>query len=192
MQQRKTKIIATLGQSSCSKETIKDLLLAGMDVARISSRFISNTKRQSVLDNLHCAMSELGREIGVMLSLRESEIRFQTLDSSLELSKGDIVRIVFHDIHSHSTKVLKCNNRDLPDLVQPNDQLLIDFGKIIFTVIDVESYCKIRGTSSLTQVLADNVFTSDNSMVSTVHSSNDLNSGRTHARKPVREPKINK
>ena len=90
---RKTKIIVTLGEKSCKTEVLIDLIRAGMDVARISSRFLKIDK-QEVLDNLQEAMKITGIQVPVMLGLRESDIRIGTFNkASLRLHKGEIVRI---------------------------------------------------------------------------------------------------
>ena len=90
---RKTKIIVTLGQNSCSKEVLIELIRSGMDVARISNRFLKIDK-QEVLQNLKEAMEITGIQVPIMLGLRESDIRIGTFNkASLRLNKGEIVRI---------------------------------------------------------------------------------------------------
>jgi len=139
---RITKIIVTLGIHSSSQEELVQLIHAGMDVARISDRFLLTSNKTEVLRNLKAAMAETGKQVGVMLSLRESDIRFKTPEAGgvLQLHEGDIVKVVtdLADVVAGEKAVL-CNNKEFPLLVKPNDKLLIDFGKIIFTVIDVEN-----------------------------------------------------
>jgi len=139
---RITKIIVTLGIHSSSQEELVQLIHAGMDVARISDRFLLTSNKTEVLRNLKAAMVETGKQVGVMLSLRESDIRFKTPEAGgvLQLHEGDIVKVVtdLADVVA-GEKVVLCNNKEFPLLVKPNDKLLIDFGKIIFTVIDVEN-----------------------------------------------------
>mmetsp|Transcript_6729 Transcript_6729/g.11988 ORF Transcript_6729/g.11988 Transcript_6729/m.11988 type:complete len:509 (-) Transcript_6729:1214-2740(-) len=135
---RKTKIIATLGRTSSDKETIKAMIAAGMDVARISERFLSRPKEE-VLQNLREAIEETGVQIGLMFGLRESDIRIGSLDTEVQhIRVGQEVRIVMNAEYATGDCDLICNYRDFPKLVKPGDQLLIDFGRIIFTVIDVE------------------------------------------------------
>ena len=130
---RKTKIIVTLGQSSSSKQTLVELIHAGMDVARISDRFIKQDKTE-ILNNLREAMNETGKQVGVMVSLRESDIRIGTFkDSPVTLKKNEIVHI---SKKGNRNCALWCSNKDLFSFTQPGDKLLVDFGKIILTVLD--------------------------------------------------------
>jgi pyruvate kinase len=135
---RKTKIIVTLGPSSTSVEVLKALILGGMDMARISELYL--TDKQAVMDNLRTAIRETGIAVGVMLGLRESDMRVSRLASSavLQLDKGRTVHITTSPDHLPSECTLFCNNAELPKLVQPGDRLLIDFGKVALRVVSLE------------------------------------------------------
>ncbi|CAG9325760.1 pyk [Blepharisma stoltei] len=148
---RKTKIACTLGKASSSKEVIIDLINAGMDIARISDRFLEIDK-QTVLNNLRDAMKETGKHVGVMLGLRESDLRLGNFNSSisLKLRKGDFVRIYSSNLlEIKGENIIHCNNKEFPNLVDPGDKLLIDFGKIVFTVESIQNTNKPKFPSSL-------------------------------------------
>lgn len=152
MSLRKTKIACTLGKVSSSKEMIIELINAGMDIARISDRFLEIDK-QIVLTNLREAMVETGAHIGIMLGLRESDLRLGNFNSKIikKFSKGENVQIISsNNKNLEGDNILHCNNKELPSLVEPGDKLLIDFGKIIFTVISIENLH--RGHSSSTHI----------------------------------------
>ena len=55
----KTKIVATIGPSSRSKETIKNLILAGMDVARLNFSHGSHEEHLDNINNIRAANQEL-------------------------------------------------------------------------------------------------------------------------------------
>lgn len=135
---RKTKIIATLGVSTSSKEVLIELIRAGMDVARISHRFIKGDKEE-ILANLKEAIAETGIQVGIMLGLRESDIRFGTYQNTpLRLKKNDIIRVSTHADETDKSCTLWCNNKEFSSMVTPGDKLLVDFGKIILTVLSSE------------------------------------------------------
>ena len=145
---RKTKIIVTLGEKSSSKEMLVELIKAGMDIARISSRFLKIDK-QEVLNNLREAMEETQTQVGIMVGLRESDIRIGTYGkAALRLRKNDIVRVSTQPDYHSNTTTLWCNNKEFSSLVHPGDKLLVDFGKIILTVI-TEEYQASRSESCL-------------------------------------------
>lgn len=177
---RKTKIACTLGKSSSSKEVLTELLRAGMDIARISDRFLTIDK-QEVLSNLREAMEETGIQVGIMVGLRESDLRLGNPDSSdpLVLQKDDIVYITTTSVQGIDGPVIQCNNMEFPNLVNPGDSLLIDFGKIIFTVIEIKNLEKTndRGSSSeeLGVPLVKSMHEIINKPIVTHHRSDSLN-----------------
>ncbi|CAG9320328.1 unnamed protein product [Blepharisma stoltei] len=140
---RKTKIACTLGKSSSSKEVLIELLRSGMDIARISDRFLTISK-QEVLTNLREAMDEAGIHVGIMVGLRESDLRlgYHSSNEPLILQKEDTVQIITTPIAGIEGHAIQCNNMEFPNLVIPGDHLLIDFGKIVFTVIEIRDIVK--------------------------------------------------
>jgi pyruvate kinase len=144
---RKTKIIVTLGTSSSDIETLKALILGGMDMARLTDRFVSD--KQAVLDNLKAAVKATGIEVGVMISLRGSEMRVACLnpEESMTLNEGQIVTITTDRAYPDFGRTLYCNNTEFPSLVVPGDKLLIDFGKIVFSVVSLEETRAEEGRS---------------------------------------------
>lgn len=146
---RKAKIIATIGRASCQKSVLKEMIEAGMDAARITDRFLDSPK-EDVLQNIREAASEMGVHLGIMLSLRESDVRIgcDLQGNGILLEEGEIVRVssqTFTDITSE--KELKCNNKAFLRTVEVGDRLLVDFGKIILTVEGVEDVTSLTGAS---------------------------------------------
>lgn len=85
-----------------------------------------------------------------MLGLRESDLRLISpkQDEILHLTEGQTVKIQSNQKLVAGVDVLLCNNNEIAEIVQPGDQLLLDFGKIVFTVTDIETYieevCDVR------------------------------------------------
>ncbi|CAG9332554.1 unnamed protein product [Blepharisma stoltei] len=142
METRKTKIIMTVGKASSSKKALYELIKAGVDGIRLSTRFIRPEDKDLIMRNLREAEQEAKREVCVILSLRESDIRIGSPDpqNPIVLKEGDIVKIVNDASLVDDTNVAICNNRELPNLVKRDDKLLLEFGKVVFTVLNVELY----------------------------------------------------
>ena len=94
---RKTKIIATMGPAVASLEGVTELIVAGMDVARLNfSHGTRDTKRQTIRD-LRAAASERGRPIAILQDLagpKEGLVAVE-VDESLgfQLSRNRTVRV---------------------------------------------------------------------------------------------------
>lgn len=142
MEIRKTKILITIGKNSSSKEVLAELINAGVDGIRISTRFIRPDDRDRIMENLREAEIMANREICVILSLRESDIRIGSCnpETPIVLREGDIVHIASDPTYADETNVVLCNNREFPNLVNEGDKLIVEFGKLVLTVLSVETY----------------------------------------------------
>ncbi|CAG9331038.1 unnamed protein product [Blepharisma stoltei] len=148
METRKTKIIMTIGKASSSKDCLRELIKAGVDGIRISTRFIRPEDKDIIMRNLREAEIEAEREVCVILSLRESDIRIGSVDPKVPivLNVGDVLKIVNDASLADDLNVAVCNNREFPNLVHPGDKLLLEFGKIVLTVLNV-GVCMSRSQS---------------------------------------------
>ena len=88
---RKTKIVVTIGPATSGRETMRRLLVAGMDVARINT---SHTDRQGITDlvtDLRAAAEAEGRVLGILLDLAGPKIRVTGLTAEgRSLAEGDV------------------------------------------------------------------------------------------------------
>ncbi len=86
---RRAKIIATLGPSSNTIEKIKDLILAGMNVARINMSHGTHEGHAEVIRNIRQASEDIGIEVAILLDLQGPKIRVDKLDRPLEIKAGE-------------------------------------------------------------------------------------------------------
>lgn len=86
---RRAKIIATLGPASDTVEKIKELILAGMDVARVNMSHGTHDGHAKVISNIREASKISGKEVGVLLDLQGPKIRVDKVGQPLELQNGE-------------------------------------------------------------------------------------------------------
>lgn len=89
MGERRAKIVATLGPSSDSVEKIKELINAGINVARVNMSHGTHEGHAQVIKNIRQASDELDREVAILLDLQGPKIRVDKLPEPLELKKGE-------------------------------------------------------------------------------------------------------
>ena len=88
---RRAKIVATLGPCTSSIETIKEMIYAGMNIARVNMSHGDHDSHRLVIKNIRTASRELGnREVAILLDLCGPKIRVDTLDHPLKLHAGEI------------------------------------------------------------------------------------------------------
>ncbi len=114
---KKTKIIATVGPASASKQTIKRMIQAGMNGARINTAYGNMPQYQATIE----IVREVS-EIPVIIDLKGPEIRLRTSQKKT-LSKGDCLQVGFNGEEVSF-------NHNFYDEVEVGDVILIDNGKI--------------------------------------------------------------
>lgn len=139
---RRTKIVATLGPASSSPEKIEQLILAGMDVARLNfSHGEPDDHRQRV--RLVRTLSEKhGKYIAIMGDLQGPKIRIARFkETSIILLVGQ--HFTLSNRHPADEGDNTIVGIDYPSLVQdckPGDELLLDDGRVVLMVENVEEH----------------------------------------------------
>lgn len=86
---RKAKIVATLGPSSDTKEKIRELIQAGLNVARINMSHGDHNGHAKVIKTIRQVAKECGKSIGILLDLQGPKIRVDKLPKPFELNDGE-------------------------------------------------------------------------------------------------------
>src|SRR5690625_4654545 len=96
---RKTKIVCTIGPASESLETIKKLIQAGMNVARLNFSHGDFEEHGERIKNIRQAAKELNKPIAILLDTKGPEIRTRDFkDGQAVISKGNTVTITMDDV----------------------------------------------------------------------------------------------
>ncbi|MEX1099082.1 MAG: pyruvate kinase, partial [Bacteriovoracaceae bacterium] len=86
---RRAKIIATIGPSSNTIETLEKLIRAGMNVARINMSHGTHEGHAQTIKNIRQASLNTGWEVGVLCDLQGPKIRVDKLSKPLDLKEGE-------------------------------------------------------------------------------------------------------
>jgi len=117
---------------------VRDLVAAGMDVARMNFSHGSQSDHKQVYDLVRAASDESGRSVGIMGDLQGPKIRLGTFASGkADWRAGDVVRITVEDVagtHDRVSTTYKGLARD----AKPGDRLLVDDGNVGLTVVEVD------------------------------------------------------
>lgn len=134
----KTKIICTIGPASESSEMLGKLMDAGMNVARLNfshGDYNEHGKRIRLIRNVS---RKKNKNVAIMLDTKGPEIRTGLFEnSSIMLSKGDVIRIVREDVLGNKERfTLRC--KEVFDDVKEGNIVLIDDGKMRLKVLSIE------------------------------------------------------
>lgn len=135
---RRAKIVATLGPATSSYESIRAIIDAGVDVARMNLSHGSYAVHEEVYANVRKASDDSGRAVAVMVDLQGPKIRLGKFEGGpYDLAVGDIFKITTDEVVG-TRELSGTTFKGLPDDVSPGDFLLIDDGKVKVRVTEVD------------------------------------------------------
>ncbi|MCR4442573.1 MAG: pyruvate kinase [Peptococcaceae bacterium] len=135
---RKTKIVCTIGPASEKIAVIKELLKAGMNVARLNFSHGTHEEHKKRIASIREASRETGLPVAIMLDTKGPEIRIGLLENGkIELEAGERVVLTTREVLGTRERIM-VNYAGLPQDVEPGTQLLLDDGLISLRVQKVE------------------------------------------------------
>jgi pyruvate kinase len=136
---RKTKIVATIGPASDSPEVLKEMIAAGMNVARLNLSHGSFEEHQARLDRIRETANQVGVPMAIMVDTRGIEVRCGKLEQGpVELVSG--ASFILHtDGRTGSSDGVSVTYKNLPGEVAPGTLILLDDGAIELEVTSVTS-----------------------------------------------------
>lgn len=94
IEDNRTKIVCTIGPASSTLGVLRDMIAAGMDVARINFSHGDHDSNVELLDKVRQAAKEVGRDVAILLDLQGPKIRVGQLpNEGLELREGTMVKL---------------------------------------------------------------------------------------------------
>ena len=87
----KTKIVATIGPASASKEVLKEMIQAGMNICRINFSHGDYEAVKKILHNVSQLNKEMGTYVGVLADLQGPKLRIgEVVGGGVEIVEGEI------------------------------------------------------------------------------------------------------
>lgn len=144
---RKTKIICTIGPASESKDMLRKLMEAGMNVARLNFSHGTHEEHKIKMDRIKEVREELGLSVAIMLDTKGPEIRTGTFgQEEVLLQTGQDFTLTTRNVVGNG-QICSVTYKELPRDVKQGDRILIDDGLIELLVQ------KISGEDILCQVV---------------------------------------
>jgi len=143
---RKTKIVCTLGPATESFQNIKNLIKAGMNVARFNMSHGTYEEHRAKIENVKKAREELDTPISLLLDTKGPEIRIKTFEKGkICLCDGDKFTLDVADAPGTKDRI-SVSYKNLSDSVKCGDQILLNDGNIELKACDVKKGCIVCET----------------------------------------------
>ena len=136
-----------MGPAVESPEKVKELIDAGMNMARLNLSHGSYEEHQARLDSVRNAAKAAGRPVAILVDLQGPKIRLARFKAGPhDLARGDIFTITVDDVEGTKERV-GTTYKGLPGDCKAGDRILIDDGKVTVEVVEV------KGNDVVTKVI---------------------------------------
>jgi pyruvate kinase len=126
----KTKIVATVGPASNTKEMLKKLILSGVDVFRLNFSHGTHESHLPVVNAIKELREEMGIYVSILQDLQGPKIRVEEVENNgVPIKEGDSITITTEKVVGNSTLV-STSYKALPNDVSIGDAILIDDGNL--------------------------------------------------------------
>ena len=144
---RRTKIICTMGPATDNDEVLRELMLSGMDVARLNFSHGTHEEALERINRIKRIREELDMPVAILLDTKGPEVRVKEFkEGKVELKEGQKFTLCTDDVEGDENQV-SITYADLPKDVKVGDRILIDDGLIEMEVMSVKSkriLCKVK------------------------------------------------
>ena len=136
-----------MGPAVESPEKVRELIAAGMNMARLNLSHGGYEEHQNRLDQVRAAAAETGKPVAILVDLQGPKIRLARFKAGPhDLARGDIFTITTDEIEGTKDRV-GTTYKGLPGDCKAGDRILIDDGKVTVEVIEV------KGNDVVTKVI---------------------------------------
>ena len=135
---RKTKIICTIGPACQDEDTMRQLMLAGMNVARLNFSHGTHEDHLQKINTIKKVRTELGLPVAIMLDTKGPEYRIRAFENgSVNLKPGDEFIFTTEDVTGNEKQV-SVNYKELAHELEKGDIILLNNGLLSFEVTSVD------------------------------------------------------
>ena len=140
---KKTKIVATLGPASSDRETIKDMMVAGVNIFRINFSHADFEAAKQRIELIRELNKELGFNVGVLADLQGPKLRVGKMKDGVVMEKGDRIVFTTKKIEEGTADHVYMNYQSFPKDVKAGERILLDDGKLIFEVTSTDGQSEV-------------------------------------------------
>jgi pyruvate kinase len=143
-QRKKTKIVATLGPATQSRETIKNMILAGVDVFRVNFSHANYTNVKERIETIREIGASLDFTPAILADLQGPKLRVGMMKEEVVVKPGDEILFCTGDEFEGNAQRVYMNYDTFPMDVKPGEMILLDDGKLHFQVIETNKQNEVK------------------------------------------------
>ena len=141
---KKTKIVATLGPATSTKEIIKQMMEAGVNVFRINFSHADYDDVKERIQIIRSLNKEYNYNTAILADLQGPKLRVGVMKEDVIVSKGDQITFVTGEPFEGNLERVYMNYKEFPRDVNPGERILLDDGKLIFEVVSTNKKTEVK------------------------------------------------
>jgi len=144
---KKTKIVATLGPACSTKEVLKNMIDAGVNVFRINFSHADYSDVSERINMIRSLNEEFGYTTAILADLQGPKLRVGVMKEDVVVNPGDIITFQTAEDVPGTAERVYMNYKEFPRDVKPGEKILLDDGKLMFEALETngttEVVCKV-------------------------------------------------
>ncbi len=132
---KKTKIVATLGPACSTKEVLKAMIEAGVNVFRVNFSHADYTDVKAKIELIRTINEEFGYSAAILGDLQGPKLRVGVMNEEVIVNPGDIITFQPAEVVPGTKERVYMNYKQFPNDVNPGENILLDDGKLMFEVV---------------------------------------------------------
>ncbi len=141
----KTKLVCTIGPASANIDIIRNMILSGMNMARLNFSHGTHETHKVLIDMIHKASAELGMHVGILQDLCGPKIRLGILpDEGIQLRAGE--NVILREASRSTEGTIPVDYEGLHKEIKIGESILIADGIMDLEIIEINDYdvvCKV-------------------------------------------------
>lgn len=140
---KKTKIVATLGPACSTKEIIKDMVEAGVNVFRINFSHADYEDVKTKINIIRGLNEEFGYTTAILGDLQGPKLRVGVMEDGVVVNDGDLITFTTAEDIIGTAKKVFMKYKNFPNDVNPGEKILLDDGKLIFEIVETDKKTEV-------------------------------------------------
>jgi pyruvate kinase len=140
---KKTKIVATLGPACSTREIIKDMVDAGVNVFRINFSHADYEDVKAKIKLIRGLNEEFGYTTAILGDLQGPKLRVGVMEDGVFVNDGDLITFTTAENIIGTAEKVFMKYKNFPNDVNPGEKILLDDGKLIFEIVETDKKTEV-------------------------------------------------
>ena len=142
--QKRTKIVATLGPATSDRKILKRMILEGVDVFRVNFSHANYEDVKETVATIRSLGNELETTIAILGDLQGPKLRVGMMKEEVVVEPGDQISFCTGDEFEGTSKKVYMNYNNFPKDVKKGERVLLDDGKLMFEVLETNGLDEVK------------------------------------------------